>query len=206
MILESVSVGELEVNCYIVAASKDREALIIDPGDDEAKIKKVLHKHGLKPGLVINTHSHYDHIGCDDKFGVAVYAHRLDAGALKNPQGNLSALFMRSYRVESEIREVEEGDIISCDGVELEVIHTPGHTPGGICLLMKKPQGDILFSGDTLFYRGVGRADLPGGNEEVLISAIREKLFILPDQTAVYPGHGPSSSIGMEKQSNPFFS
>lgn len=201
MILEIIKVGEMQVNCYILACAENGQALIIDPGDEAAKIKAVLAKHKLKPAMVINTHGHYDHIGCDDEFGVKVYAHKNDLPMLLDARKNLSASFSEAYKVSSAIKTLEDHEIIKLDCLELEVIHLPGHTPGGIGLLMKKPQSDIIFTGDTLFRRGIGRWDLPGGSQQSIQAAIRDRLFILPTGTKVYPGHGASSSIGEEKDS-----
>lgn len=204
MILESVCVGELEVNCYIIAARKNYQALIIDPGGGEAKIRKVLARHGLVPAAVINTHGHIDHIACDDSFAVPVYAHRKDAPLLKDPGLNLSAWMGAPFSVKSQIHLLEDKEVFELAGIELEVIHLPGHTPGGIALLLHKPVDKILFSGDSLFYRSIGRTDFPGASTELLVKSIKEKLFILGDDTAVYPGHGPSSTIGGEKKHNPY--
>lgn len=204
MILETIPVGALESNCYVVAVESGRDAIIIDPGAEERKIRKVLDKHKLKPGLIINTHGHYDHIGADDKFGMPVYVHKLDSAMLKDPMLNLSGLFSLAYNVKSEIRTVEEGQIISHDGVEFKVLHIPGHTPGGIALVLVKPAEHVVFTGDTLFCQGIGRSDLAGGDAEALTKAIKEKLLVLPADTVVYPGHGPSSTIEEEKSSNPY--
>jgi hydroxyacylglutathione hydrolase len=205
MILESLSVGLMEVNCYVLASAKKSRAIIIDPGDGEDKIKQVLGDYGLMPGAVINTHGHFDHIGCDDKFAVPVYIHRLDAAMLKDAKSNFSVFFVSPYKVKSEIKILEDKDTVKLEDIELEVLHTPGHTPGGICLLMRRPENKILFTGDSLFCQGIGRTDL-GGDEELLLRSIREKLLVLPDDTVIYPGHGPSSSIGDEKRNNPFLS
>ncbi len=199
MILETVNVGPMQVNCYILACAEEKKAIIIDPGDQARKINAVLEKHKLHPGMVINTHGHYDHIGCDDKFGVPVYAHKQELAMLTDAGLNLSASFSRAYKVRSEIIALEDKQIIKFDCLELEVMHLPGHTPGGIALLMKKPRTDIIFTGDTLFCRGVGRTDIPGGDQAQLEKSIREKLFILPDATRVYPGHGPATTIGDER-------
>ncbi|MCX5699318.1 MAG: MBL fold metallo-hydrolase [Candidatus Omnitrophica bacterium] len=199
MILETVNVGLMQVNCYILACVDGGSAIIIDPGGQYLKIKGVLDKHRLKPAVVINTHGHYDHIGSDDEFGVPVYAHKKDLPMLLDARKNLSASFSLAYKVNSEIKTLEDKEIIKLDCLELEVIHLPGHTPGGIGLLMKKPQADIIFTGDTLFYQGIGRSDLPGGSQQLLEEAIRERLFVLPANTKVYPGHGPSTTIGQEK-------
>ncbi len=200
MILETISVGAMGANCYILAAGKGLRGIIIDPGDEGEKILQVLRTHRLAPGIVINTHGHYDHIAANDKFGLAVYVHSLDVPMLTEPMLNLSGIFSVAYKVKSRINPVEDGEIISLDEVELKVLHTPGHTPGGISLLMLKPENDMVFTGDTLFCRGVGRCDLPAGNEDVLYSSIRQKLFTLPDETRIFPGHGPSSTIKEEKK------
>jgi len=204
MILETVNVGPMQVNCYILACAKGKAAIIIDPGDQAPKISAVLEKHKLNPAMVINTHGHYDHIGCDDKFGPRVYVHSQDLAMLTDASQNLSASFSLAYKVKSEIITLEDKQIIKCDCLELEVIHLPGHTPGGIALLMKKPQTNIIFTGDTLFYQGVGRTDLVGGSQLQLEKSIRERLFVLPGQTKVYPGHGAATTIENEKNNNPF--
>jgi len=204
MILETVCVGSFQVNCYILASDIDSQSIIIDPGDEENKIRHVLEKYRLKPAFIINTHAHIDHIGCNDKFNVPVYIHQKDLPLLKDPQLNLSSFLMSSYSIKSKIKTLEDKENIQLEKIELEVIHTPGHTPGGISLLMKKPDNKILFSGDTLFCQGIGRTDFPGADESLLIKSIKEKLFQLADDTVVYPGHGPSSTIGEEKKNNPF--
>ena len=204
MILERVVVGSLQVNCYILAFDEGRDAIIIDPGDDEKKIREVLNKHKLTAGLLINTHSHFDHIGCDDKFGLPVYIHKADASSLSDPERNLSCMFSPKSISKVTIRQLQDKEKISFDGIELEVIHTPGHSSGSICLLLTKPENNILFSGDTLFYRGVGRTDFPGADGGELISSIENRLFALSEETIVYPGHGPSTTIGGEKKGNPF--
>ena len=204
MILERVAVGPMQVNCYILACVSGAQAVIIDPGDQADKIKAVLNKHKLKPAMVINTHGHYDHIGSDDEFGVLVYVHKNDLPMLLDARKNLSANFSLAYKVNSQIKTLEDKEIIKLDGLELEVICLPGHTPGGIGLLMRKPQSDIVFTGDTLFAMGVGRTDLPGGSQQSLEEAIRERLFILPLDTKVYPGHGSATTIGKEKSGSSF--
>jgi glyoxylase-like metal-dependent hydrolase (beta-lactamase superfamily II) len=204
MILETVNVGSMRVNCYILACANGKEAIIIDPGDQASKIKAVLAKHKLKPAMVINTHGHYDHIGADDEFGVLIYVHKQDLPMLIDAQKNFSASFSSPYKVNSEIKTLEDKEIIKLDCLELEVIHLPGHTPGGIGLLMKKPQTGIIFTGDTLFYQGIGRWDLPGGSRQLLEQAIRERLFVLPADTKVYPGHGAATTIAKEKSGSAF--
>jgi glyoxylase-like metal-dependent hydrolase (beta-lactamase superfamily II) len=204
MILERVVVGMMEVNCYVLAGAKGRAAAIIDPGGDCLKIKQILKKHGLEPAFIINTHGHIDHIGCDNDFNVPVYVHKADEPFLLNPELNLSAFFMSPFAVSAGIRTVDEGDSITLGDMQLDVLHIPGHTPGGIALLLKKPPGGIIFTGDSLFNASIGRSDFAGGSGQALIRAIKSKLLVLPGDTIVYPGHGPSSTIGAERENNPF--
>ncbi len=205
MILESVCVGPMQVNCYILASEESASAIIIDPGDEERKIKRILDKHKLRPAFIINTHGHYDHIGADDEFGVSVYIHSQDLALLKDPQLNLSAFFTLPYSGKFKIMALEDNGTVKLQDIQLKVIHIPGHTPGGIALQMIKPADKIVFTGDSLFCQGIGRSDLAGGDEFLLIKSIKEKLLTLPDDTVIYPGHGPSSTIGKEKRNNPYF-
>ncbi|MFA5118883.1 MAG: MBL fold metallo-hydrolase [Candidatus Omnitrophota bacterium] len=205
MLLETVCVGELQVNCYILASGEGEDAIIIDPGSQPDKIKAVLQRHKLKPAFVINTHGHFDHIGADDDFGVPVLAHSNDAPLLKDPCLNLSAFFAPApVRVASEVREVNNHEMIALDDIQLEVLEVPGHSPGGMALLLKSPGKQMVFTGDSLFCRGIGRTDFPGASGEMLIDAIRKNLLVLNDDTVIYPGHGPSSTIGQEKAGNQF--
>ncbi|MFA5096562.1 MAG: MBL fold metallo-hydrolase [Candidatus Omnitrophota bacterium] len=199
MIFEAVSVGSMEVNCYILAQKENERAVIIDPGAQPRKIRKVLEKHKLAPGIVINTHGHFDHIGADNDFNVPVYVHEQDAAMLKDAMLNMSGLFAVPFTVKAELKILEDNQVLEFGGIKLKVMHTPGHTRGGISLLLLEPEGKKAFTGDTLFCRGVGRSDLNGGSPEELSKSIREKLFTLPDETRIYPGHGPSSTIGAEK-------
>ncbi len=200
IILESILVGEMGVNAYIVADPASKDALIIDPGADYPKIKKIIDKYSLKPKYIINTHGHGDHIGADDKFNLPVLIHRLDGEFLSSPIKNLSAYFGFSLKMPKPERFLEDKEKIEIGSIALEVIHTPGHTPGSICL----KYGNILFSGDTLFYEGVGRSDFPDSNEKDLFKSIKEKLFTLSNETIVYPGHGSKTTIGHERKNNHF--
>ncbi|MFH1458332.1 MAG: MBL fold metallo-hydrolase [Candidatus Omnitrophota bacterium] len=204
MILETICVGSMQVNCYILASRENSPCLIIDPGAQARKIKQVLERLRLKPAFIINTHGHYDHIGSDDSFGVPIYIHGEDSGFLKDGRLNLSELFALPCEVKSEIRTLEDRQMIELGDLQLQVLHIPGHTPGGIALSLIKPAQRIVFTGDTLFCQGIGRSDLSGGDEALLSKSIKEKLLTLSDDTIVYPGHGPSSTIGDEKRNNPF--
>jgi len=206
MIFKTICVGPMQVNCYVLACAENSPALIIDPGDEYDLIKAVLDRYKLKPALVINTHGHYDHIGCDNNFDLPVYVHSGDKTMLEQAELNLSAFFSEPLKVNSEIRLLKGKQLIKLDCIELEVLHTPGHTTGGISLLMKKPERNILFTGDTLFCQSVGRTDMPGGNQPALKKSIQEKLMVLPDDLIIYPGHGKPSTIGEERMHNPFLS
>lgn len=184
-----------------MADEATRNAIIIDPGADYERIKQVIAQNKLTARMVINTHGHADHIGADADFNLPVYIHKLDAKCLQDPQFNLSCLMGAPFSVPvKDIIAVDNGGIIKLDSLRLEVIHTPGHTPGGVCLKMDK----LVFTGDTLFSGGVGRTDFPGACEQQLLASIRDRLLSLDDATVIYPGHGPISTIGNEKRHNPF--
>lgn len=199
-ILETIIVGPMEVNCYILGCKGTREATIIDPGVDYDKIKKRLEEIGVTAKYILNTHGHADHIGANGKFGLPVFIHRLDATFLRNPIKNLSTMFGFVVASPKADRLLEDKSKIEVGSLNLEIIHTPGHTPGSISIKCD----DIVFTGDTLFCEGIGRTDLPYASEKDLFNSIREKLLVLPDMTKVYPGHGPASTIGHEKEYNPF--
>lgn len=204
MILERIPVGHLQANCYIMGDKDTKQVVVIDPGDQGEIIYQIIIRNGYEVQSIIVTHGHMDHIGAvkyiKEKTGAPVVIHEADSSALTDSVKNLSALMgLECVQVPADI-ELKNGDHIKVGKYELQVIHTPGHSPGGICILTE----DILFSGDTLFQQSVGRTDLPGGNPEQLIHIIRDKLFILPDDTKVYPGHGPSTTIAEEKQTNPY--
>ena len=200
MILERIIVGPMQANCYILGSAKTHQALVIDPGAEVEEIKRCLKEHQLKIKALVNTHGHIDHIGADAYLDSPVYIHRLDAEFLTNPDLNLCRKF--GFILPSIKPDVllEDGQKIEAGEIHLEVIHTPGHTPGGICLR----SDNICFTGDTLFAEGIGRTDIPSGNEKDLLNSIRKRLLTLPDEVTIYPGHGPSSTIGRERKNNPF--
>lgn len=200
MIIKTIVVGMMEVNCYIVGDDSTKEVFVIDPGADYKNIKKFIDTNGLNPQAVINTHGHGDHIGADSEFGLPIWIHRADAEFLQDPSKNLSGAFGFLLKTKSASRLLQEGDVLTVGKVDLEVIHTPGHTPGSICL---KTNGAI-FTGDTLFCEGIGRTDFAYGSEQDIVRSIKEKLFGLDDDIVVYPGHGPSSTMGHEKHNNTF--
>ncbi|MFH1406487.1 MAG: MBL fold metallo-hydrolase [Candidatus Omnitrophota bacterium] len=199
-ILESIVVGLMEVNCYIFADKQTNDAVIIDPGADSRNIQNSLRKIGAVPRFIINTHGHGDHIGANGALDLPIMIHTLDADYLSDPKRNLSASFFLNVTSPKASKLLNDKDKIKLGALELEVIHTPGHTPGSICL----KSGDILFTGDTLFYEAVGRTDIPGGSEKELLRSIKEKILTLDDNIKVYPGHGSPSTIGHERKNNPF--
>ncbi|MEW6082344.1 MAG: MBL fold metallo-hydrolase [Bacillota bacterium] len=205
MKLDMVAVGAFQANCYILGCERTKEGLVIDPGSEPKRILDMVARMGLRVTTIVNTHAHVDHIGANlevkNATGADLLIHEADEPYTKSSLKNLTLLSPFSAKPGQPDRLLKEGDsVLVGQEISLEVIHTPGHTPGGICLY-----GDgILFTGDTLFSGSIGRTDLPGGNLETLIASIREKLLILPEDTLVYPGHGPSSTIGDERSSNPF--
>ena len=200
MLIKKIVVGPLESNCYLFGDETTKEIFVIDPGGDYREIKSVIDKDCLKPKAVINTHGHGDHIGANKEFNVPVWIHRLDADFLMDPSKNLSGAFGFLLKTKTASRLLEDGDVLNIGKYSLEVIHTPGHTPGSICLKAE----DVVFTGDTLFCEGVGRTDFAYGSEEDIMSSTKEKLFTLKDSYIIYPGHGPSSTIRNEKANNPF--
>ncbi|WP_243276933.1 MBL fold metallo-hydrolase [Desulfallas sp. Bu1-1] len=204
MIFEGFGVGPMDSNCYIIGCEKTRTAAVVDPGAEGGRILRRLESLGLTCKYIIITHGHIDHIGAlkevQQATGAEVLIHKDDAGMLTSPAQNLSLFMGSMLKFKEADRLLEDGDKIQVGDITLEVIHTPGHTPGGICLKV----GQDLITGDTLFAGSVGRSDFPGGNHNVMINSIKTKLLVFPDSTRIYPGHGPSSTIGAEKRHNPF--
>ncbi|NQU73198.1 MAG: MBL fold metallo-hydrolase [Candidatus Omnitrophica bacterium] len=199
-LLKKFVVGPLETNSYIFGDEGSREVVLIDPGGESNKINKFIKAANLKLKYVINTHGHGDHIGGNSDFNVGVLVHKLDKDFLENPLLNLSASFGAQVISPKASRFLNDGDKIDIGNVYLEVIHTPGHTPGGICLRYD----NLIFSGDTLFFEGVGRTDIPNASWEALMDSLKNKLMQLPDACKVYPGHGSETTIGHERKNNPF--
>ncbi|MFH1855617.1 MAG: MBL fold metallo-hydrolase [Candidatus Omnitrophota bacterium] len=199
-IIEKIVVGPVFTNCYLFACAITKACAVIDPGADSDLIKKRVVDLKLKPECVIITHGHFDHIGAVADFKLPVYAGVQDAECFSNTRKSLSFLIGEDRIFDKPDRLLKEKDVISVGNCVLEVIEVPGHTAGSICLLGK----DILFSGDALFADSIGRTDFPGGNHNLLVKMIKEKLFCLDDSIKVYPGHGANTTIGKEKRSNPF--
>jgi glyoxylase-like metal-dependent hydrolase (beta-lactamase superfamily II) len=204
MIIKNLTVGPIMANCFIVGCEKTREAAVIDPGDDPDKILLTLAGLKLKVKYIINTHGHFDHVGGNKKMKDATDAdiliHSLDAPMLDYISQSASAWGMNVENSPPPDLMLKDGDEVKFGDITLKVIHTPGHSPGGISLY----SDGVVFVGDTLFAGSIGRTDFPGGDFETLISSIRKKLFVLGDDVRVFTGHGPETTIGAEKKYNPF--
>ena len=204
MIIKKLAVGPLMANCFIVACEKTKEAVVIDPGDETDRILWSLAELGLTVKYIINTHGHFDHVGGNKEMkeatGADILINSLDAPMLSQLSAAAASFGLSTDNSPPPDKALEDGDIISFGSITLKVIHTPGHSPGGIALYA---DGN-LFVGDTLFAGSIGRSDLPGGDMHTLISSIKNKLFVLNDDVKVFPGHGPETTIGQEKRTNPF--
>ena len=206
MFIKRLVVGSLETNCYLISCKRTNEAAIIDPGEEETVnlILNLLQKNNFDLKYIINTHGHVDHIAGNNllkaKTKALLLIHRLDADMLVDANKNFSSFMSKEIYSPPADKLLGEGDEISLGTLNLIVIHTPGHTPGGISLLLN----NIVFTGDTLFAGSIGRTDLPGGSYQGLIKSIKEKLLILGDDKIIYPGHGPDSTIGIERRTNPY--
>lgn len=208
MELITLPVGFTAANCYLVACERTREALVIDPGDEAEVILQEIASRGLDIKLIVLTHFHFDHVGAVPELqqatGAPVCIGAGDAPLLENPPVMFGARGPAGLKAE---RLLFSGDSLQVGDITATVIETPGHSPGGISLYVPAglPSGaGSLFAGDALFHQGVGRTDLPGSSTATLINSIRTQLYILPDDTIVYPGHGPQTTIGYEKRHNPF--
>jgi len=193
----------MEANCYILYNPDKREGLIIDPGAEGSHLIKFIKQEKISINYIINTHGHPDHIGANRKIkehtNAPILIHQYDAPMLAKSGSVLSLIFPVESSSPPADTFIKDGDLIECAGMKLKVLHTPGHTPGGISLLID----DSIFTGDTLFSGSIGRSDLPGGSPEVLLNSIK-KILSLDENLIVYPGHGPATTVSQELHSNPF--
>ena len=206
MIRETLPVGLLQCNCTILGDETSREAIVVDPGDDIPTIQVILARHGLTVKQIIITHAHIDHIAGALRLkrltGAPILYNQNDLPLVKMMDVQASWLRIPAPEVAPPDASLADGQIIAVSGISGTVMHTPGHTQGSICLYV--PQQSLLLAGDTLFAGSIGRTDLPGGDTQQLLRSIQDRLLTLPDEVLVIPGHGPNTTIGEEREENPF--
>ncbi|HEX7616767.1 MAG TPA: MBL fold metallo-hydrolase [Thermoanaerobaculia bacterium] len=207
-VIDSFAVGQLACNCSIVGDPNTREAVVVDPGDEPDRILEALAGSGFHPVALVHTHAHFDHMGCSALLkritGAPILLHADDRPLYQNllEQGQAFGLTLETPGIVDRL--LEHGDRVACGKNQLEVLHTPGHTPGSLCFRMPCDDGDVLFSGDTLFRRSIGRTDLWGGSTPQILESIRGRLLTLPGALRVIPGHGGETTIAEEGRRNPF--
>ncbi len=209
VIVVSFPVGLLQCNCVVLGDPVTKEAIVVDPGGDEDKVRAVLGEHGLRCRAILNTHTHIDHVGANhalkEATGAQVMLHEADLPLYDSlpAQALMLGGFLPAPPRAKVDEYVHQGDRVSAGAVALEVLHTPGHTPGSVCFQLPG-EAPLLLSGDTLFAGSIGRTDLWGGDYDQEIASIRKRILALDDRTRVIPGHGPATTIGRERRHNPF--
>lgn len=206
MIIRTLLVGLIQTNCYLIGDEATREGAVIDPGGDPDSILAAIKAEGLTIRYILNTHAHFDHIAANEPLlaatGASLALHPADAKLLATGGGGKWFGLLSSISSPDPDVELDDGQELAVGGLRLKVLHTPGHWPGHVAFYL--PEEGVLFSGDVLFQNGIGRTDLPGGDYATLMASIRHKLLTLPDETVVYPGHGPATTIGAERRHNRF--
>ena len=206
MIHEIIPVGPLQCNCSVIGDESTREAMVIDPGDDINEVVALVRKHALTVKQIVVTHAHIDHVGGDMKLrqltGAPILLNQNDDALLKMLDMQAAWVGMASPGQVEIDQPLAEGDKLRTGSLEATVLHTPGHTEGSVCLYF--PAQQKLIAGDTLFAGSIGRTDLPGGSFDRIMKSLHQRVLALPDETIVIPGHGPLTTIGNERESNPF--
>ena len=205
MIIKSMALGPIMANCYVLGCETTRAAAVIDPGEEAPRILDALKEDGLALKAILNTHGHFDHVGANRELKLAVpeaqlMIHGDDAPMLGQLENSARMFGMQAENSPDPDRLLQDKDVISFGDINLDVVHVPGHSPGGVAFI--SPEG--IFVGDTLFAGSIGRTDLPGGNFDTLIASIQNRLFKFDDETPVHPGHMGPTTIGQEKRFNPF--
>jgi hydroxyacylglutathione hydrolase len=204
LVIHQLSVGPLQVNCFLVACQETWDTMVVDPGEEADRILAVAAREGMKISTIVNTHGHFDHIGANQRVisatGAKLMAHAADLPLLQNAGMHAEVYGLTVSPSPTPDRFLDQGDTFMVGTHLFQVFHVPGHSAGSICLLSDRH----LFAGDVLFAGSIGRTDLPGGDFELLVKGVRERLFCLPDETIVHPGHGPDTTIGQERRYNPF--
>jgi hydroxyacylglutathione hydrolase len=209
MIIESFVVGMLQTNCYLLGDNETHQAVVIDPGGDSERIAQRIQQLGLKLVAILNTHGHFDHImdawALQKRLGGEIYLHAKDKVIVQQSMAGMGSFFAPKHRLTGEKidQNLEEGDSLVFGKIHMKVLETPGHTPGHVSFHLS--DAGVIFVGDTLFSGSIGRTDFPGGSYDQLIRSVREKIFPLDGETVVHPGHGPETTVGHEKRTNPFF-
>jgi glyoxylase-like metal-dependent hydrolase (beta-lactamase superfamily II) len=206
LVFDSLETGPIQTNCYIVGDSDCKVAAVVDPGGHVGAIRSALERHGLECKWIINTHAHFDHVGGNAELKRVTQAqiliHATEEGELSNLAKHAVLFGMSVDNSPPADRTIDQGDEIDVGGIKLKVLHTPGHSPGSISLVIEG-ESKILV-GDLVFAGSIGRTDLPGGSYEVLLKSVKDKIFPFDDETKLYPGHGPSTNVGVERRHNPF--
>lgn len=204
--VEGYQVGQIMTNCYLVSNEETKELVIIDPGDQADLLARKIDESGAKPMAILLTHGHFDHVlavnELAEQYQIPVYAHENEKKQLHSTAVEFFPHLGRSGEIRVD-HFISGEPLLKLAGFEIKVFMTPGHTQGGVCYYFEKE--GLLFSGDTLFFGSIGRTDFPGGSYKDLIQSVETKLFPLPEDVVVYPGHNNATSIGFEKQNNPFF-
>ncbi len=206
LIFDSLETGPLMTNCYIVGDSETKEAVVVDPGGHVGAILSALDRHELKCKYIINTHTHFDHVGGNkdlkEATGAEILVHQAETAWLKDIERQAMMFGVSGASSPPADRTIDEGDTVKVGSIELKVLHTPGHSPGSVSLVIEGE--DKILVGDLVFAGSIGRTDLPGGSLKTLINSVKNKIYPYPDSTKLYSGHGPVTTLGRERRHNPF--